>query len=223
MRFATPLYLGLMAAMILAGPARAQDADADNSLRPYAAHVGALYGVYLGRGLVITAAHVAGPAPRVEIAGEDLPTQVVKRGDFNDVDLTLLSIDERNLPTSLRPLRMSLCQEPLETGRAVIVAIPEGVARSYVMSPSLLPPDLPVKFQTAIRYIDRYTDLGNSGSGVFDAKEKCLLGIISRKIVVQTKQANRNNENEAWESHDIARYFVPASEIAKFIPPEVRF
>jgi Trypsin-like peptidase domain len=216
-RFATAFCFSLIAVAISVGPARSQDAGADDSLRPFAVHVGPLYGVYLGNGFVITAAHVVGPAPHVEIAGESLPTRVVKRGDFNDIDLALLSIDEHKLPASLRPLHMSLCQEPLETGRAVIVAIPEGIARSYVMSPSLLPRDLPATFQTAIRYIDRYIELGSSGSGVFDAKEKCLLGIISRKITVQTKQ------NGISEPHDIARYFVPASEIAKFMPPEARF
>jgi hypothetical protein len=153
----------------------------------------------------------------VQIAGEGLPTEVVKRGDSNDIDLALLSIDEHKVPASLRTLHMSLCQEPPETGQAVIVAIPEGVARSYIMSPSLLPRDLPARFQTVVRYIE----LGNSGSGVFDAKEKCLLGIISRKITtVETKHVNGN---EVREQRNVGKYFVPASEIAKFMPAEVRF
>jgi hypothetical protein len=56
---------------------------------------------------------------------------------------------------------------------------------------------------------------GNSGSGVFDAGQKCLLGIISRKI-----SARADGESEP---KDIAKYFVPASTIAKFIPAEYRF
>jgi hypothetical protein len=59
---------------------------------------------------------------------------------------------------------------------------------------------------------------GNSGSGVFDAGQKCLLGIISLKIY-QTP----SNEAPESEHKDIAKYFVPASIIQAFIPPEYRF
>ena len=216
MRFATPLCLGVIAAAALAGPAHPQDAD--DSLRLYTVHIGGSYGVHLGAGVVITAAHVAGSEPRVEIAGEGFPTKVVKRGDVDDVDLALLSIDEQKLPASLRLHHMPLCKNPPGTGEPVIVAIPERVARSYVMSKVLLPSDLPEKFQTVIRNVD----FGNSGSGVFDAIEKCLLGIISRKIsLTQMRLMNGHVVREPYE--DIARYFVPVSEIAKFIPPEVRF
>jgi hypothetical protein len=216
MQFATLFCLGLIAAAVLAGPAHPQDTD--NSLRLYTVHIGGSYGVYLGGGIVITAAHVVGLAPRVEIAGEDFPTKIVKRGDVNDVDLTLLSIDEQKLPASVRLHHMPLCQNPPGTGEPVIVVIPERVAQSYVMSKSLLPPDIPEKFRTVIRNVD----FGNSGSGVFDAIEKCLLGIISRKIsLVQMRLVNGHVVREPHD--DIARYFVPVSEIAKFIPPEVRF
>jgi S1-C subfamily serine protease len=213
MHFATPFCLGLIAAVVLAGPARPQDVN--NPLRHYAVRIGIGHGVYLGRGIVITAAHVAGDLePHVEIAGRDLTTKVVKRG--NDVDLALLSIDE-HLPARLGLRHMPLCQSPPGTGQPVFVAIPEGVVQSYVLSPSQLPPNTPPKWQTAIRYVGP----GNSGSGVFDANEKCLLGIISRKLsLVQIKQLDGH---EVRETHDIAKYFVPASEIAKFIPPEVRF
>jgi hypothetical protein len=86
------------------------------------------------------------------------------------------------------------------------------------MSPSLLPSDLSAKFRTAISYV---AETGNSGAGVFDANEKCLLGIISRKISgIQIKQMNGQ---AVREQVDIAKYFVPASEIAKFMPPDVRF
>ena len=69
------------------------------------------YGVYLGKGLVITAAHVVGWAsrtkPSVRIAGLDLPAQAIKEGSTHwGVDLTLLSIDEHKLPVSLRIRRM---------------------------------------------------------------------------------------------------------------------
>jgi len=148
MRVAKLLCLGFIAGAALACPARSQDAD--QSLRLYTVHVIRVpkepwtgYGIYLGNGIVITAAHVAGLAPWhrlvVEIAGQNLPANVLKKGQFNDVDLTLLSVDERQLPVSLRLRRMTVCKDPPLPGEEVIVAIPEGIARSHVISPSLLP------------------------------------------------------------------------------------
>src|SRR5262245_44621443 len=62
MHFVTPFCLGLIAA-VLAGLAYSQDGD--DALRPYAIHIDRThgpplngYGVYLGNGFVITAAHV---------------------------------------------------------------------------------------------------------------------------------------------------------------------
>ena len=215
MQFATSFCVGFITSAAVIGPACPQDAD--NSLSLYTVRVGVGHGVYLGSGIVITAAHVAGLEPRVVIAGADLPATVIKRGDVDDVDLTLFSVEEHKLPADLRLRHMRLCQKPPGTGDPVIVAIPDGVARSYVMAKYLLPPNIPEKFRTVIRNVE----LGNSGSGVFDANEKCLLGIISRKITItQFKQVDGH---EVSEPLDIAKYFVPASEIAQFIPPEVRY
>ena len=166
--------------------------------------------------MVITAAHVAGFPPQVEIAGAKVPTKAVKRGDLNDVDLTLLSIDEQ-LPDKLGLGHIALCQKPPGTGEPVFIVVPEEVMQTYVISQSLLPPNIPAKFRTAIRDFGP----GYSGTGVFDAKEKCLLGIISRKISgVEIKQVNGRIVREPI---NIAKYFVPASEIASFIPPDLRF
>jgi len=245
MRFAMPMFLASVAAAALAGPAHPQDADLvrlyaalagpvypqgpDDSLRLYAVHIDRTpkqswigNGVYLGGGVVITAAHVAGLGfwrkPRVEIAGQDLPTEVLKDGHFHNVDVTLLSVDARQLPVSLRLRRMPLCQNPPWAGEPVIVAIVESVARSFVLSPALLPPGITAKFQTAISYV---AETGNSGSGVFDANKKCLLGIISGNI--RLDRTRQENGHEVTERHDVAKYFVPASTIAAFIPSEVRF
>ena len=206
--------IGLFAAALVVGLAHSEDAG--DSLRPYAVSVGGGHGVYLGKGIVITAAHVAGFPPQVEIAGAKVPTKAVKRGDLNDVDLTLLSIDEQ-LPAKLGLDHIQLCQKPPGTGEPVFVVLPEGATQTYVMSRALLPSNIPAKFQTAIRDFGP----GNSGTGVFDAKEKCLLGIISRKIsTIQVKQVNGQPVREPV---DIAKYFVPASEIASFIPSDIRF
>jgi hypothetical protein len=227
MRFVRLLCLCFIAATALTCPAHPQDAD--QSLRLYAVHIIRVpkepwsgYGVYLGNGGVITAAHVAGLWPfhklLVEIAGQDLPADVLKEGQFRDVDLTLLSVDERQLPVSLRLRRMTLCKNSPSPGEQVIVAIPEGVARSQVISPSLLPRDLAPKFRTAISDV---ATTGNSGSGVIDANKKCLLGIISAKI--QGFQTRQENGRAVREAHDVAKYFVPTNAIVDFIPSEYRF
>jgi hypothetical protein len=81
--------------------------------------------------------------------------------------------------------------------------------------PSLLPAQFQKRFSTVIRDV---ATTGNSGSGVFDAGQKCLLGIMSRKISVRPTSADNESEQK-----DIAKYFVPASTIRAFIPTEYRF
>ena len=191
-------------------PARAQSTD--DSLRVYAVHVGDLYGVYLGNNLIITAAHVVSDKPRVRIAGLDLPAKIIKTSSLEELDLALLSVDAQKLPVSQRLRRMPLCQRPPIVGAAVIVAIPEGTARSRIISPKLLPANFRTKFSTLIGDV---ATTGNSGSGVFDAASKCLLGIMSRKWTGQSESTG--------ETRDLAKYFVPASIIRNFIPPEYRF
>jgi hypothetical protein len=210
--------------VISCSPAYASERD--DSLLVYAVNIhrtpkqtwGPGYGIYLGKGLFLTAAHVAGPTwltrPKVVIAGKEYPTTVIKEGDLETVDLTLLAVDEAILPFRLRLRRNPLCEQPPWPGEAVITVIPEGTARSSIMSPKLLPENVR-KFDTVIRDV---ATTGNSGSGVFDANRKCLLGIMSRKISVSRR--SRNNGNT--ELHDIAKYFVSASIIAEFLPLNVR-
>jgi hypothetical protein len=224
------LYV-VAAATMLALPAHSQDVD--QSLQLYAVHVVRYpkenwtgQGVYLGNGLVLTAGHVAGSflhTVHVEIAGQELPTEVLKRGSFSntdpaDVDLALISIDDTKLPVSLRLRRMTLCKPPPRPNEEVIVATPEGIARSHVIPPNLIPPGVAAKFHTAISDV---ATTGNSGSGVFDARAGCLLGIVSAKI--QGYPTGQRNKPGAGEKRDIAKVFVPASTIADFIPPQYRF
>jgi hypothetical protein len=131
------------------------------------------------------------------------------------VDLTLLSIDEQKLPIYLQMRRMRLCENNPWPGEPVIVAAPEGTARSHIMLPALLPINVQKRFSTVIRDV---ATTGNSGSGVFDAGQKCLLGIMSRKITVSPNSGAPESEQK-----DIAKYFVPASAIRAFIPTEYRF
>ncbi len=193
----------------------------DHNLRAYAVNVFRNpkqswpgYGIYLGRGQVLTAAHVlagsmAGP-PSVLIAGEELPARIVRQGDFETVDLTLVSIDERRLPARLGLRLLTLCQTPPKIGQDVVVAIPEAVVHSTIKSPALLAPDTRRRFPTVIADV---ATTGNSGSGVFDAQSQCLMGIMSRKIQTPDPAA----KGPVRELRDVAKYFVPAADIAAFV------
>ena len=230
-------------ALMLLGPAHAQPTDhaqpadhaqpidhvqpTDDSLRLYAVDIwqdppqswGPGRGVYLGKGLVLTAAHVVGSAahtkPRVHIAGMELPAKAIKEGNLESVDLTLLSIDEQKLPIYLQMRRMPLCEKNPWPDEPVIVAIPEETARSRIISPLALPFSVPRKFSTLISDVAASR---NSGSGVFDVGNKCLLGIVSRKFFVKP-----NGKDAKSEETDIAKYFVPTSTIRIFMPSEYRF
>ena len=223
MRFAVRRFFLAIAAMVPLACAQAQSTD--HLLCVYAVNIvqdppqsWTGYGIYLGNGLVITAAHVVGRAshtkPSVRIAGLLLPAHPIREGSFEWVDLTLLSIDEEKLPVSVRMRRMAVCDHAPWVGEPVIVVVPEGTARSHVMSPFLIPRDVRTRFSTVIGDV---ATTGNSGSGVFDAYRKCLLGVMSRKIQV------RANDDQTIEPRDIAKYFVPASTIRTFIPTEYRF
>ena len=219
--------VGLFVILALVSPlGLAHGQSTDDSLRIYAVNIvrdppqeWTGYGIYLGNGLVITAAHVVGRAartkPSVRIAGIDLAATAIREGWFELQDLTLLSIDEQKLPPSLRMRRMPLCDNPPWVGEPVIVAVPEGTARSHIMSPFLIQASLRARFSTLISDV---ATTGNSGSGVFDATRKCLLGIMSRKI-----QARPLGADSEAKPRDVAKYFVPASVIRQFIPAEYRF
>ena len=179
------------------------------------------YGIYLGNGLILTAAHVAGDVaetkPHVVIAGQDLRATLVKQGSLDSIDLTLLSIDGTKLPVGLQMRRTPLCEHPPFAGERVVVAIPEGTAPSRILPRQAIPADLRGRFDTAIADV---ASTGNSGSGVFDARDLCLLGIMSRKISVGLRPFT---VGAPPRTVDIAKYFVPAAQIKAFIPQNVSF
>ena len=209
---------------LINGPSPADEFD--DSLLIYAVNIhrtpmqtwGPGYGIYLGKGMFITAAHVVGHAwwtrPKVSIGGQEYPSRVVKEGSFEGTDLTLLSVEENLLPVRLALRRNKLCTAPPWPGESVVTVVPEGTARSRVLAPEKLPIDVR-KFSTVIADV---AQTGNSGSGVFDANRRCLLGIMSRKISQTKKWANGKTV-----TYDIAKYFVPASTIREFVPPGTSF
>ena len=208
-----------------AATTRAADAFGDAELIETAAHVNRTpkqnwpgYGVYLGAGLVLTASHVPGPfgwsKPHVVVGGQDFPTTLVKEGTLDTVDLTLLRIDPSNLPMRLRLRRTPLCQRDPYPGEAVVVATPEGVARSRVLPPNAIPLEFRSRFGDSA--IPDVATTGNSGSGVFDAWKQCLIGIMSRKFTIELRGTPPRKV-------DIAKYFVPVQEIRAFLPPDAAF
>lgn len=178
------------------------------------------YGIYLGNGKVITAAHVVGhwPAvtrPRVLIGGQDLPAQVLKIGSLETVDLALLSIDQSQLPASLQLRRNPLCKTFPPVRARMVVVYPDRTVATQIFSPQFIAPRNRASHSSLIK------EEQSSGSGVFIAEQQCLLGIISQKV---RKYSFRRVYGRLLASaNGYAGYFVPASAIAEFIPPEVRF
>ena len=109
--------------------------------------------------------------------------------------------------------RIQLCNEPSWPGQRVVTVVPGGTVSTYIIAAQQLPVAAR-KYGTAIANV---ANTGNSGSGVFDAQKRCLLGIISRKISRPVAKQTAGNE-----TRDIAKYFVPAAEIAAFLPADLR-
>src|SRR5580704_2204672 len=114
MRQTACFALAAVFASLLSAAVHAQSTDDD--FRIYAVNVVKTpplekqfngYGIYLGQGIVITAAHVVGhwplfTHPRVLIAGQNLTATIIKEGSFETTDLALLSVEQAALPMSLR-------------------------------------------------------------------------------------------------------------------------
>jgi S1-C subfamily serine protease len=169
-------------------------------------------GVYMNSGLIITAAHLTAVDAKmgVRIAGmAELPAKILKQGSSEDVDLSLLLVDEEKLLTSIRLPQIQLCEAPPWPGDPVIVVDAGHATESRIVPPQVLPLTLRTKFSTLIRDV---ATTGNSGSGVFDPNRKCLLGIISGKLTSHTTEGDK----------EIAKYFVPALAIRDFMPVEFR-
>ena len=234
-------WFGVTAIAIAAAPLPAESSDdslsLDDSLRIYAVNVvhdrpmkepfiG--QGIYLGKGVIITAAHVLGrwppfvSNPQVLIAGQKLPAQIIKNGSFETIDLALLSVDEARLPISIQLRRNPLCKNLPTAGENVIVVLTYTTARTRIISPQLLPLKYRANFNT---FISDIRIAGGSGSGVFDAQRKCLLGIMSSRLwgYHYLIENGRRVRDLARNTIDFARHFISASEIAEFIPPELRF
>jgi hypothetical protein len=178
------------------------------------------YGVYLGQGLVLTAAHVVGywpffTHPRVLVAGQDLPVTIIKQGSFETTDLALLSVDAERLPVRLRLRRNPICKLPAKVGMEVVDVEPEATIRAHIISPFLIPHALQQRFDSLI---DSPKD---SGSAIFDPERKCLLGIVSAKV--EKYAYGMWKGRLVWAPNGYAGYFISAAKITNFLPQDTRF
>ena len=228
MRKATRLIIAV--ALLASASASAQNSDDD--LRVYA--VGVInvapckmpfsgFGIYLGQSVIITAAHVVGhwplfTNPTIIIGGREVQAKVIKKGAFPQLDLAQLSVEEASLPADLRMRRVSLCKEPPNIGTNVIVVSPEKTERSRIISPRAIAPQYRSHFGTLI------SEPHGSGSGVFDADKKCLLGIMSAAVTrsgFPGAAVTPFSFQATWDGR--AGYFMPALTIARFLPERFRF
>jgi hypothetical protein len=227
MRLARWLGLIILAMINTPEPLHAQ-AD-DEALRIYAVNVVKTppfkkpftgYGVYLGQGLVLTAAHVVGhwpffTHPRVLVAGQDLPVTIIKQGSFETTDLALLSVDAERLPVSLRLRRNPICKLPAPVGTEVVDVEPQATTRAHIISPFLILTSLQQRYDSLI---DSPKD---SGSAIFDPERKCLLGIVSAKVEKYAYQKSKGGV--VWAPNGYAGYFVSAAKITNFLPQDIRY
>ena len=92
-------------------------------------------GVYLGSGLIVTAAHLVDPNSPMSatVARVTLPATILKHG--SEIDLSLLKIDKDKLPANPPLPDMPLCQAPPWPGDPVIVADATAITKSRIASP----------------------------------------------------------------------------------------
>jgi hypothetical protein len=217
----------ILAIIQLTVPAPAQTTDDD--LKIYAVNVVKTapfekqftgYGIYLGQGLVITAAHVIGhwpliTHPRVLVAGLDLPAKIIKEGSSEQIDLALLSVEADRLPVSLLLRRNPLCVTAPKVGAEVVDVIPEQTARARIISPLSVAVSMRGKVNTLINTPE------NSGSGIFDVERKCLVGIMSAKVEKYRYLLEGGRLIQMADGY--AGIFVSAAKIADFMPAELHF
>ena len=216
----------VLAIAIVHAPSSGFAQNPEESLKVYAATVTktvtfsdplAGFAMYLGRGELISAAHVVGhwpflTRPKINIANLKLPPEVIKSGSPDEVDITLLKVDETKLPVSLRLRLNPLCATAPEVGEEVFAVTPDNVVRTQIASPLSIPPNYRARFGTLVPSV-----FTGSGSGIFRGKTKCLLGIMSKAV----------QKYKYWpEAHmqvpdGSAGYFVPSTQIIQFLDLKV--
>jgi len=171
-------------------------------------------GVYLGGGLVLTAAHVitVNPGhPEVKLMGQEhmiMDAKVVLDGSRiePDLDLALIKIDAAALPPARRDQEaVTVCASNAGLNQPVLVAAQEKV------SPATTFPQPMERRNEKVVETNGWTNLlttgfhhGASGGGVFDPARGCLAGIVFLEL------------SSADQKIDLTA-FIPASRITPFL------
>lgn len=161
-------------------------------------------GVFLGGGLILTAAHVVKLNPADQTAtvimdGWRLTASIAALAP-NGLDLALLKIDPAEVSGQRRILSpVQLCTTPSVANQPVIVAAQGTVSLSKTVTSPIQSPALTGDWTDILTA--GYTH-GASGGGVFDANKGCLIGII---IIEATAPGIELTE------------FLPAAKIAPFL------
>jgi hypothetical protein len=158
-------------------------------------------GIYLGKGFVITAGHVAQLSGAVRGDGQVVVVSLIKRGD-RGIDLSLLHGAESNYPPKVQAAHLQLCAKQPAPGTAAVLVTPGRITDTHLVDPSALNPESRAKWGTMIADVET---AGRSGSGVFQTDEKCLLGILSALIT-------NNGTQKA-----IGTFYVSADTIRGFL------
>ena len=91
----------------------------------------------------------------------------------------------------------------------VVVVYPERTVRSQIISPLLIPQQYRAKYPTLIN------ESQGSGSGVFSADKKCLIGIMSARVTKFSYQGSKGFMTARENGY--AGYFVPVSKGSTFL------
>lgn len=161
-------------------------------------------GVYLGNGLVLTAAHVikvdpANPSASVILDGWKTEAKLVAIGQ-GAVDLALLKVDPAELSRQRRDMKpLDVCTLGTAPNQPVVVAALGSVSLSRTVGAPIRSPALSGDWSDILA-----TGYGHgaSGGGLFDAGKGCLAGII---IIEATAPGVELTQ------------FVPAPEISVFL------
>ena len=214
-------FLALL--LLAALPARAEDAapaPGDVGVRVEkpagdGVHYSQGSGVYLGDGLVLTAAHViewdlAHPAVTILIDGVRTPGTLAFDGTRRGIDLALVKLGSEMLSVKrIEQAGVPVCARDAATSKPVTVAALGQVTESVTLaSPIMREGNKTVSTAGQTNILATGYHPGNSGGGVFDPVSHCLMGILSFELGGILPGSGKQVDYTA---------FVPASRIAPFL------
>lgn len=142
-------------------------------------------GVYLGHGLVLTAAHVVKADPdhpevTVMMDGARIPGVVALINVMENVDLAVIRLDGRVLaPLRRAQAGVAICPYNPGKGRPAVVISQGLVTRTSTVPVFTKSPPGEAEW-THMLTVGLHP--GNSGGGVFDPTQGCLWGIVVQEI-----------------------------------------